>query len=58
MLDALHLALVLHSVYYYLVTNYANFDALTEVVWSGKVRSYSKLAAPAMILTGLWCSFR
>ncbi|KAJ8582020.1 hypothetical protein M405DRAFT_937981 [Rhizopogon salebrosus TDB-379] len=38
MLDALHLALVLHSVYYYLVTNYANFDALTEVVWSGKLQ--------------------
>lgn len=36
-LDALHLALVVHCVYYYLVTNYANFNALTEIVWSLKV---------------------
>ncbi|KAJ8583379.1 hypothetical protein M405DRAFT_513577 [Rhizopogon salebrosus TDB-379] len=37
-LDALHLALIIHCVYYYLVTNYAKFDALVEVVWSGKLR--------------------
>jgi hypothetical protein len=55
MLDALHLALVIHCVYYYLVTNYANFEALTGVVWSGKVRS--NLEVSAMILMSL-CSFK
>ncbi|KIK33518.1 hypothetical protein CY34DRAFT_18316 [Suillus luteus UH-Slu-Lm8-n1] len=33
-LDALHLALTIHCIYYYLVTNYTNFNALTEIVWS------------------------
>ncbi|KAJ8584406.1 hypothetical protein M405DRAFT_826879 [Rhizopogon salebrosus TDB-379] len=37
-LDALHLALITHCVYYYLVTNYANFTALTEIVWSFKLQ--------------------
>ncbi|KIK35741.1 hypothetical protein CY34DRAFT_560540 [Suillus luteus UH-Slu-Lm8-n1] len=37
-LDGLHLALVIHCIYYYLVTNYANFNALTEVVWSLKLQ--------------------
>ncbi|KAG2127107.1 hypothetical protein DEU56DRAFT_982781 [Suillus clintonianus] len=36
--DALHLALITHSVYYYLVTNYANFGVLTEIVWSLKLQ--------------------
>ncbi|KAJ8597678.1 hypothetical protein M405DRAFT_803429 [Rhizopogon salebrosus TDB-379] len=36
-LDALHLALITHCVYYYLVTNYANISALTEIVWSLKL---------------------
>ncbi|KAG2739230.1 hypothetical protein P692DRAFT_201729967, partial [Suillus brevipes Sb2] len=36
-LDGIHLALVIHCIYYYLVTNYANFDVLTEIVWSLKV---------------------
>ncbi|KAG1797133.1 uncharacterized protein HD556DRAFT_275332 [Suillus plorans] len=36
-LDALHLALTIHGVYYYLVTNYANFGVLTEIVWSLKL---------------------
>ncbi|KAG2038662.1 hypothetical protein BDR03DRAFT_918286 [Suillus americanus] len=37
-LDALHLALIVHCVYYYLVSNYANIDALTEIVWSFKLQ--------------------
>ncbi|KAG0699680.1 hypothetical protein DFH29DRAFT_38704 [Suillus ampliporus] len=37
-LDALHLALIVHCVYYYLVINYANIGALTEVVWSFKLQ--------------------
>ncbi|KAG1748339.1 uncharacterized protein EDB91DRAFT_1344893 [Suillus paluster] len=37
-LDALHLALIVHCVYYYLVTNYANIAALPEVVWSAKLQ--------------------
>jgi len=36
-LDALHLALIIHCVYYYLVINYANISVLTEIVWSFKV---------------------
>ncbi|KAG2057330.1 hypothetical protein BDR06DRAFT_1037593 [Suillus hirtellus] len=39
--DALHLALTIHCVYYYLVTNYANFGVLTEIVWSLKVSFYN-----------------
>ncbi|OAX31136.1 hypothetical protein K503DRAFT_704174 [Rhizopogon vinicolor AM-OR11-026] len=37
-LDALHLALITHCVYYYLVTNYANITVLTEIVWSFKLQ--------------------
>jgi hypothetical protein len=36
-LDAFHLALIVHCIYHYLVTKYANFNALTEIVWSLKV---------------------
>ncbi|KAG2057342.1 hypothetical protein BDR06DRAFT_930996 [Suillus hirtellus] len=36
--DALHLALTIHCVYYYLVNNYANFGVLTEIVWSLKLQ--------------------
>ncbi|OAX32800.1 hypothetical protein K503DRAFT_869953 [Rhizopogon vinicolor AM-OR11-026] len=38
MLDALHLALITHCVYYYLVTNYANITVLAEIVWSFKLQ--------------------
>ncbi|KAG1822498.1 uncharacterized protein BJ212DRAFT_1476925 [Suillus subaureus] len=37
-LDALHLALIVHCVYYYLVINYTNVGALTEIVWSFKLQ--------------------
>ncbi|KAG1861753.1 hypothetical protein DFJ58DRAFT_725596 [Suillus subalutaceus] len=37
-LDALHLALIIHYVYFYLVINYANISALTEIVWSCKLQ--------------------
>ncbi|KAJ8584412.1 hypothetical protein M405DRAFT_466393 [Rhizopogon salebrosus TDB-379] len=37
-LDALHLALVIHCVYHYLVSCYANISALTEIVWSFKLQ--------------------
>ncbi|KAG1847291.1 hypothetical protein C8R48DRAFT_731786 [Suillus tomentosus] len=37
-LDALHLMLIGHCVYYYLVINYANVSALTEIVWSFKLQ--------------------
>ncbi|KAG1733046.1 uncharacterized protein EDB91DRAFT_1301101 [Suillus paluster] len=37
-LDTLHLALIIHCVYYYLVINYANIGALTDVVWSFKLQ--------------------
>ncbi|KAG1717730.1 uncharacterized protein EDB91DRAFT_1259371 [Suillus paluster] len=36
-LDALHVALVNHIIYYYLIVNYANPLALPEIVWSFKV---------------------
>ncbi|KAG2355650.1 hypothetical protein BDR07DRAFT_1340623 [Suillus spraguei] len=35
--DALHLALIIHCMYYYLVINYSNVNALTEIVWSFKL---------------------
>lgn len=35
-LDALHVCLVNHMIYYYLITNYANPLALLEMVWSFK----------------------
>ena len=38
--DALHLALIVHAIYYYLVGNYANIAVLQEIVWSAKVSSY------------------
>ncbi|KAG2038671.1 hypothetical protein BDR03DRAFT_981418 [Suillus americanus] len=37
-LDAVHLALTVHCVYYYLVINFGNFGALTEVVWSFRLQ--------------------
>ncbi|KAG1879064.1 hypothetical protein F4604DRAFT_551278 [Suillus subluteus] len=37
-LDAPHLALIIHYVYFYLVINYANISALTEIVWSCKLQ--------------------
>ncbi|KAG0698363.1 hypothetical protein DFH29DRAFT_102180 [Suillus ampliporus] len=37
-LNALHLALIIHCVYYYLVNNYGNIGALTEIVWSFKLQ--------------------
>ncbi|OAX33155.1 hypothetical protein K503DRAFT_869723 [Rhizopogon vinicolor AM-OR11-026] len=36
-LDALHLVLMVYSLYYYLVTNYANVGVLTEIVWSSQL---------------------
>ncbi|KAG2038605.1 hypothetical protein BDR03DRAFT_861717, partial [Suillus americanus] len=36
-LDALHLFLIVHCVYYYLVAHYADISVLTEIVWSFKV---------------------
>ncbi|KAG1775798.1 hypothetical protein EV702DRAFT_1279719 [Suillus placidus] len=36
-LDALRLAFIVHGIYYYLVTNYANLAALQELVWSAKL---------------------
>ncbi|KAJ8586622.1 hypothetical protein M405DRAFT_349914 [Rhizopogon salebrosus TDB-379] len=37
-LDALHLTFIIHCIYYSLVINYANIDALTYVVWSFKLQ--------------------
>ncbi|KAG2148018.1 hypothetical protein DEU56DRAFT_927927 [Suillus clintonianus] len=37
-LDALHMFLIVHCIYYYLVTNYANISALTIIVWSFKLQ--------------------
>ncbi|KAG2097394.1 hypothetical protein BD769DRAFT_1513815 [Suillus cothurnatus] len=38
MLDAVHLSLTIHCVYYYLVTNFANVGAITKVVWSFRLQ--------------------
>ncbi|KAG1724669.1 hypothetical protein EDB19DRAFT_295636 [Suillus lakei] len=37
-LDALHMSLIVHCIYYYLVTNFGNISALTEIVWSFKLQ--------------------
>ncbi|KAG2069947.1 hypothetical protein BDR04DRAFT_1118760 [Suillus decipiens] len=37
-LDAVQLALTVHCVYYYLVTNFANVNVLVEAVWSFKLQ--------------------
>ncbi|KAG2033876.1 hypothetical protein BDR03DRAFT_984706 [Suillus americanus] len=47
--DALHLALIIHCVYYYLVTNYANFNALTEIVWSFKPGNTYDIDGPVQL---------
>lgn len=49
-LDALHLMLIGHCVYYYLVINYANVSALTEIVWSFKVSSYCSPPCSSVVL--------
>ncbi|KAG1753173.1 hypothetical protein EDB19DRAFT_1902822 [Suillus lakei] len=36
--DALHLFLIVHCIYYYLVAHYADVGALTEIVWSFKLQ--------------------
>ncbi|EIW56319.1 uncharacterized protein TRAVEDRAFT_72951 [Trametes versicolor FP-101664 SS1] len=38
LLDAIHLALSAHFVYFYLVTNFDKPDALSHIVWSFKLR--------------------
>jgi len=37
-LDALHLAMIVHCIYFYLVTNYGNVIAFTVIVWSFKAQ--------------------
>lgn len=37
-LDAVHLGLTIHCVYYYLVINFANFAVLSEVIWSFRLQ--------------------
>ncbi|OAX31958.1 hypothetical protein K503DRAFT_860547 [Rhizopogon vinicolor AM-OR11-026] len=37
-LDAVHLALITHCVYYYLAANYANLTVLAEIVWSFRLQ--------------------
>ncbi|KAG2031521.1 hypothetical protein BDR03DRAFT_1016007 [Suillus americanus] len=37
-LDALHLFLIVHCIYYYLVAHYADISVLTEIVWSFKLQ--------------------
>jgi len=55
--DALHLALITHCIYYYLVTNYANISALKEIVWSFKVSvCFGHQAAFNITLTGFSAS--
>lgn len=37
-LDALHVALSTHAVYFYLVENFGNLEVLNDVVWSFKLQ--------------------
>ncbi|KAG1762554.1 hypothetical protein EDD22DRAFT_567732 [Suillus occidentalis] len=58
-LDALHLALTVHGVYYYLVMNYANPSALTEVVWSLKLQLVvNVIIIPTVHLLYVHCIWR
>lgn len=56
--DALHLALIVHCVYFYLVINYANISALTEIVWSAKLQvvvfAFSVFAVRLLYVHRIW----
>jgi len=52
-LDTLHLALITHCMYYYLVTNYADVSALHGIVWSFKVSTYFRPLAAFSLMTGV-----
>ncbi|KAG2088747.1 uncharacterized protein F5147DRAFT_726600 [Suillus discolor] len=57
-LDALHLALIVHCVHFYLVINYANISALSEIVWSAKLQAVvaasSIFAAHLLYVHRIW----
>ncbi|PCH44978.1 hypothetical protein WOLCODRAFT_77569 [Wolfiporia cocos MD-104 SS10] len=40
LLDTLHVALGIHMVYFYLITNFSDRSQLAIIVWSFKVRSH------------------
>ncbi|KAG0709141.1 hypothetical protein DFH29DRAFT_215931 [Suillus ampliporus] len=48
-LDALHLVLIVHGIYYYLVANYANIAVLQEIVWSAKLQ----IPVDVLIISGV-----
>ncbi|KAG2097412.1 hypothetical protein BD769DRAFT_1513835 [Suillus cothurnatus] len=61
MLDAVHLSLTIHCVYYYLVTNFANVGAITEIsflvhrlyahrIWIGMNRSRIFRIIPCIVI--------
>lgn len=54
-IDGLHLALIIHSVYHYLVIDQAIITPVTKIVWSFKVSPY--LAQLLLSLTSS-CSFK
>jgi len=45
-LDTLHLFLIVHCIYYYLVAHYADISVLTEIVWSFKVSFFGASVRP------------
>ncbi|KAJ6566476.1 hypothetical protein B0H19DRAFT_1137918 [Mycena capillaripes] len=51
-LDTLHLVLVIHTVYYYLISNYYKHDALQSMIWSVSLE-----ALPTGVTAGLVQSF-
>ncbi|KAF7368464.1 hypothetical protein MVEN_00169600 [Mycena venus] len=51
-LDTLHLAFVIHTVYYYLISSYYNHDALQGMIWSVSLE-----ALPTGVTAGLVQSF-
>ncbi|KAJ8591408.1 hypothetical protein M405DRAFT_860551 [Rhizopogon salebrosus TDB-379] len=57
-LDALHLAVIVHYVYYYLVTDFSNLSELSQVVWSFKLHIFLDIiiifSVHALYLHRIW----
>ncbi|KAK0468765.1 hypothetical protein IW261DRAFT_1573510 [Armillaria novae-zelandiae] len=47
-LDALHVVLSTHALYYYLINHFGNFVAIDDVVWSFKAPEYASPSYPTL----------
>jgi len=53
-LDAFGLALTIHAIYHYLITNFGNYSALTILVWSLKMKAAVDLVI-VLLVQSLYC---